>query len=410
MLRVSEPATGIDRELTTLARRASDDAGGVPVALLEGFLPALIGAAATGRRLDRDELDRFRRAGGEAAQAGTPLAGVVDLFLNAARLAWPRLPDLVRDVHGIRLPPDALVGVGSALLRTADDALAAIAAGYSEAGRRLARREESVRREFIDDLLGGHTDVGALVDRAERFGLRLAAAHLVAVVRAHRPLTPLGRTVEHVAERLRTRYHDRDVLVVTKGGLLVCVVPERGSAVRETRPSRAAQQHLGEELHRITRELAGGTHWQLGVGRPHAGPWGIFRSYGEALEALDFADRLDLPDPVVLADQLLVYRVFLRDQAAMIDLVRSVIGSLTEARGGAEPLLETLSAYFAAGGVAVEAARRLHLSVRAVTYRLERVKALTGYSPSDPTQRLPLEVAVIGAQLLGWPETPLPEE
>ena len=166
--------------------------------------------------------------------------------------------------------------------------------------------------------------------------------------------------------------------MVTKSGLLVCVVPERGSAVREARPSRAAQQHLGEELHRITRELAGGTHWQLGVGRPHAGPWGVFRSYGEALEALDFADRLDLPDPVVLADQLLVYRVFLRDQAAMIDLVRSVVGSLTEARGGAEPLLETLSAYFAVGGVAVEAARRLHLSVRAVTYRLERVKALTG--------------------------------
>ena len=58
--------------------------------------------------------------------------------------------------------------------------------------------------------------------------------------------------------------------------------------------------------------------------------------------------------------------------------------------------------------MAVTAARALHLSVRAVTYRLERITALTGRDPGDPEDRFLLEVALRAAQVLGWPATPLP--
>jgi DNA-binding PucR family transcriptional regulator len=50
----------------------------------------------------------------------------------------------------------------------------------------------------------------------------------------------------------------------------------------------------------------------------------------------------------------------------------------------------------------------MHLSVRAVTYRLARVQQLTGYDPVAPEQRYTLETAVLGARMLGWPEVPLP--
>jgi len=81
---------------------------------------------------------------------------------------------------------------------------------------------------------------------------------------------------------------------------------------------------------------------------------------------------------------------------------------LTQARGGAEPLLETLEAYFATGEVATEAARRLNVSVRTVTYRLTKVKELTGHDPGDPAQRLILHIAVLGARLLDWPAREFP--
>ena len=91
----------------------------------------------------------------------------------------------------------------------------------------------------------------------------------------------------------------------------------------------------------------------------------------------------------------------------MVELIASVLAPLVAARGGAAPLLETLRVYFACGAVAVAAAKELHLSVRAVTYRLDRVAALTGRDPRDPEDRFALEAALRGAQVLDWPDTPL---
>jgi DNA-binding PucR family transcriptional regulator len=44
--------------------------------------------------------------------------------------------------------------------------------------------------------------------------------------------------------------------------------------------------------------------------------------------------------------------------------------------------------------------------VRAFTYRLERIRKLTGADPSDPVHRYTLQTAVIGARLLDWPTKP----
>lgn len=141
----------------------------------------------------------------------------------------------------------------------------------------------------------------------------------------------------------------------------------------------------------------------------YPGAYGIARSYEEARESLELAARLDVTAEVVHARDVLVYRVLGRDQAALVDLVRAVLTPLVAARGGAEPLLDTLQTYFAAGGVATEAARRMHLSVRAVTYRLDRVRDLTGYAVDIPEQAFSLHTAVLGARLLDWPATALPQ-
>jgi sugar diacid utilization regulator len=191
---------------------------------------------------------------------------------------------------------------------------------------------------------------------------------------------------------------------VIRGGRLVAVT---GAADRgEGRRVAAA----------LSRALAGrqaspGTTaeraWRIAIGRAYPGPSGVLRSYEEAAGALDVAARLSLADPVADAADLLVYQVLVRDRAAITDLVGAVLTPLQAARGGAGPLLATIETYLDCGGVAAEAARRLHLSVRAVTYRLARVKALTGKDPSDPAQSLALHVAVIGARLLDWPAKPL---
>ncbi len=125
-------------------------------------------------------------------------------------------------------------------------------------------------------------------------------------------------------------------------------------------------------------------------------------SFEQAQEALELSARLGGSEPVVDAADLLLYRVLVRDETAMRELMDAALAPLAAARGGAEPLLATLEAYFAAGGNASLSARSLHLSVRAMTYRLQKIAELTGRDPADPTHRFELQTAVAGARLLGW--------
>ncbi|MFF4873961.1 PucR family transcriptional regulator [Streptomyces sp. NPDC000961] len=339
---------------------------------LEGYAEILAGASATGRRLTRDELETLRARGERAAEAGVGLRALIRAHLSAAgelRTGLPRAS-------------------GDHLLTAVEQALDAFAEGHERAGLLAVRQEEASRREFIDDLLYGRSDLGRLAERAERFGLLLAHAHAVAVAQGREPYEDGASVTRTVETALTARFGRRRILITTKEGRLVCVAP-------------ADQQ---EVLSFFAKQAYAATDGgQVALGRAHSGPGGVVHSYEEALNALGLAARLDLNDPVLRAADLLVYPVLTRDRQAMADLVVSVLGPLQEARGGARPLIDTLSAYFDTGCVAAETARRLSLSVRAVTYRLDRVHRLTGTDPGDPAQRYTLQTAVIGARLLGWP-------
>ncbi|MFG2875686.1 PucR family transcriptional regulator [Streptomyces sp. NPDC048337] len=337
-----------------------------------GYAEILLGACATGRRLTRTELESRRAQGERAAEAGLPLRGLIREHLAAAQEIQPQL---------------ASAAVGS-LLAVVEQAVDAFAEGYERAQHHAVRQEEAARREFIDDLLYGRSDLGRLAERAERFGLRLAQAHAVAVAAGPEPYGdgyPVARGIE---EAVLSRFGNRKILLATKDGRLICVAPGDQPDV------------LAYFAKRAYAATDGG---RVAIGRSHPGAGGVVHSYEEALNALDLADRMKLEGPVLHAADLLVYPVLTRDRQAMADLVESMLGPLRQARGGAGPLLDTLAAYFDSGCVATEAARRLSLSVRALTYRLERIHTLTQADPADPQHRYTLQTAVIGARLLGWP-------
>jgi sugar diacid utilization regulator len=388
-------------DLAAIAGAASRETGGVPVGLLGDYLPAVAEAAASGRRLTAAELAGYGRSGEQAALSGVALRGLVDLFLSATWRLWRELP------AGTSLP--AVRAAGLAVLRAADDAVAAAAEGFERAHLTVARREEAERREFFDDLLSGRGRVGDLIARGDQLGLRLAGPHQVVVAEpgtAGAAVSPARVEVEAVVAAAAA---PSPSLVGTRGGQVVAVTgaADGGEADRVARA-------LGRLLTQARPGSAAGQAapgaappWRIVVGRPYPGPSGVVRSYEEAVEALDVAQRLGLPEPMARAEDLLVYQVLLRDRAAIADLVRAVLMPLGAARGGAQPLLATLAAYFSRGGVAAAAARDLHLSVRAVTYRLARVRELTGRDPGQPADALTLQVAVIGARLLDWPATPL---
>ncbi|CAI7979301.1 putative transcriptional regulator, PucR family [Frankia sp. Hr75.2] len=536
------PGTSLTR-LPRAAVLAAADAR-LHAGLLGNYLEVLASAADSGRRLSRAELDVFRALGQAAAESGASLPALVDLYLSATWRIWPSLPvvrqadrdarDLGRTLPAVldgRVPavahaehsqhtedggdPTDLSGLtvgavsrtraaASAVLRASDDAVAAVCEGYERARAARARSEEAMRRELVDDLLTGTSELGPLLERAAAFGLRLEAPHVVLVAAGGRRFLDGRAVVRGIEEALRAQCAT-EPLVATKDGLLVCVVPQEtdlilpvpptaaitpdDGAAPDRRPAagptagsaragvtsvsdptsgrhhpvhhpvharpdggsghpRADRPTLDREIARPRTTAPRGRRrmdppgpgdagfaplpafspadaapstairavtgrlgvepelvWRLGVSRPRSGVAGVRIGYEEARNAVELAGRMRLDGQVVHADDLLIYKVLLRDREPLEELVEAVLSPLRAARGGAGPLIETLDAYFATGGVALAAARRLHLSVRALTYRLDRIHALTRHDPTSPTDRYVLQTAVLGARLLGWEGT-----
>lgn len=389
-------------QLAAVARGAARDSGGVDRELLGDFLTVVVAAVADGRRLSRGEVGRFKDLGRQAAAAGVALRALLDLYLSSAWRLWEHLPE----VQAAAGDPDGVVRAGKAVLRATDDGVAALAEGYQLARRELVRTEVSARREFVDNLLTGSHDVPALIQQAAGFGLSLTGPHAVALVRAEKPFADNSPVTGILERAVLGSKADADALVATKDGQLVVVfaAPDRDAvqevieAITNALPAKEPQRNAVQ----LTRVASVGD-WQIGVGRARSGAAGVRSSFEDAREALDLGHRLGRRLAVLDATEMLVHRVLLRDEPAIRDLVEAVLNPLQQARGGAAPLLDTLLEYFSTGGNTARTARSLHLSVRAVTYRLARVKDLTGHDPDDPQQRFSLHTAVLGALLLGWP-------
>lgn len=363
-----------DRRQVEVASAAARDAGRLDPGLLGDFLDRLA-AAQRATAWDQHQQAAFEALGARAVDQGASLPDVVDLYLSAAWRVWPTLPAVgADDAATVR-------AAGAAVLHVVDDAVAAVARGYTAARRAIVRREESLRREFVDDLLSGTADPAGLLVRADGYGLNLAGDHQTIVAGAAQPFRDATPVLSDVAAAL-----SGDHFVATRDGLLVVVVSVVDDAV----------------VAAVTSAVRDRPDARIAIGRRRDGPAGVAGSFADARETLALAQRLGCPDRVVAAERTLVYQVLLRDRAAMDDLIESVLTPLRAARGGVEPLLDTVFAYCETGGNVTATATRLHLSPRAVSYRLARVASLTGWSPADPGQRYVLHTAVLGARAVGW--------
>ena len=366
---------------------------GAPVGLLGTFLTDL-GVAAQGRPLSGQALASYGASGRQAAGSGVPLRAVVDLYLSAARWAWAALPCVVQASSASEVRE-----VGTFVLGAVDDAVAAVCGGYQEASSAALRAEEALRRELVDDLLTGSSDAAALAEAASALGLRLDLEHAVVVISASRRFVD-GRVVVRdldAALRAPARHQELvpDLLVVTRHGQLVVVLPAPPGSI----------QGLDAALLVITARLdqERSLTWRAAVSRSRGGVSGVRLGFEEARWALALNARLPGSSQVVRAASLLGYQVLGAEQEPLRDLIRSVLLPLAQARGGAAPLLQTLRTYLACGAVTTLTAQELHLSVRAVTYRLERVRTLTGRDITRPDARFDFDAALRGALLLDWP-------
>jgi hypothetical protein len=253
-------ATGDDWLAPVAASSAA--ASSAPADLLGEYLPMLADAAVDGRRPDAWELDAVRELGRRAAAQGVSARRAVDLYLSAAWRLWRQLPVVVRSSD-----PEKVRRAAEAVLRVLDDAVGVLVDGHQSERREMIRHEETLRAEFVDDLLRGDADVARMVQRAEPFGIDLGKAHHVALAALRGSGGPVDRAAIVLERLVVDRFGDRDVLVATKDGRVVVVVPA-GTAVLDP----------GSVLHAELGRIDGGRRWRVAAGRAFPGAYGVARS------------------------------------------------------------------------------------------------------------------------------------
>lgn len=389
MARTSADAARERARLAAVAAGAASDSG-VSAELLGEFLTEAAQAIRTGRRLTDRRVRRYESQGDLAARDGVALSALIDLYLSAAWRLWREIPILAMSVDGSS--PAPLLDAGEGMLRTTDDVVAAVAAGYQRAHAERLEQSATTRREFIDDLLANHGEPGELAARAEVFGLQLSARHRAAVLHLpdHR-IEESSVLIGYAAQACQALPHSPQFLTASKDGNVVVVLEGPDD---DTRRGAA-------EVARVVR--ASRPEVALGVGRGRGGESGPMRSFREATQCLQLAHLIDVPRDGAYADDLFAYLALWRDRELLEELVTGVLVPLTDLRGGAGEAIETLQAYLDNQGSATATAGALHLSVRGLTYRIERIQAALSHDLHDPHQRLTVALALLAARLLDWP-------
>ena len=131
----------------------------LPAELLGDFLPALADGGGRRRAVPGAAAAPYRALGERAAGRGVALRALLDLTCPRRWRLWP---SPARRCAEPRERPRRGRAPARSMLRAADDVVAALTEGFQLARRSLVRAQESARREFIDDLLGGAADVAGL--------------------------------------------------------------------------------------------------------------------------------------------------------------------------------------------------------------------------------------------------------
>src|SRR5918998_3695278 len=311
-------------------------------------------------------VDAFRSAPRDLTR-WVSLRQTVELVRVAALVFEQRLPELAAD--------DAERAVlTEASLRYSREVAFAAASTYADAAEARGAWDARLEALVVDGIMRGDGEEW-LLSRAAALGLDPAAPATVLVGNPPPDEPPeLLSDIRRIA--IRT---GRGMLVGVQGSRLVLVVSGR--------PELPEDRNLMMEAFGEGPVVIGPTVPSLAEAH---------RSAADALSGLRAVAAWPAAPRPVPAAELLPERALAGDPEAERLLVDQVMRPLMAASGG---LVETLDAFFDAGGVLEICARRLFVHPNTVRYRLRRIADITGRVPGNPRDALVLRVGLAVGRL-----------
>jgi purine catabolism regulator len=245
--------------------------------------------------------------------------------------------------------------------------------------------EERMRSTFLDELLASEiADEQAWIQRGSSLGYNLTRPHVAWVIDAKGvPAwpTPLLRFIE--ASNINAPNSRRD-----EGQLLYWPIdnPKSGRELKVV-----ANDFVTQLLAKHPRAQV-----VIGIGRPGVGPARWIQSLQQARESWRLGKEWK-GAPVTYFGDLGLYQLLtaLGSSAEAARFFRKTLGRLIahDDNKNAE-LVETLEAFFACHGNLSQTANRLHIHRNTLTYRLERISAITQLDLDDSDARFSLQLAL----------------
>jgi DNA-binding PucR family transcriptional regulator len=189
-----------------------------------------------------------------------------------------------------------------------------------------------------------------------------------------------------------------DALTLVRSSSAVFLVPD------EVAPDLAAIEKLAAQILAGAAPVMKPGSASVGIGNLANSVGELARSHLEARQALRLTRRAGGRGRVASYRSLGAFRLLLEVQSpdALRRFVDELLGTLLSyAQSRDTPLLETLEALSAARWVRRAAARNLGIHINSMSYRVERIQALTGLQLDDPETRVAISIALRARTMLG---------
>ena len=273
--------------------------------------------------------------------------------------------------------------------------------------RAAAEVERRLRGDLVEEVLAGGMEgdeAERVARQAERLGHRLP----------HRAWVVVLEPDDDETEAALAGRAQQDRLDAALSGLIKSRLPGALTLVRSASAVFLIPDEIAADLAAVEK-LAGlvltgaaavmkpGTA-SVGIGNLANSVGELARSHLEARQALRLTRRAGSRGRVASYRSLGAFRLLLEVQSpdALRRFVDELLGTLLKyAQSRDTPLLETLEALSAARWVRRAAARQLGIHINSMSYRVERIQALTGLQLDDPETRVAISIALRARAMLG---------
>ena len=273
--------------------------------------------------------------------------------------------------------------------------------------RAAAEVERRLRGDLVEEVLAGGLEAEEaerIARQAERLGHRLPQRAWVVVLEADDDKTEAALAARGQQDRLDgalnglVRSRLPGALTLVRPASAVFLVPD------ELANDLATVEKLAAQVLAAAAPVMKPGSGSVGIGNIANGVGELARSHIEARQALRLTRRAGSRGRVASYRSLGAFRLLLEVQSpeALRRFVDELLGPLLKyAQSRDTPLLETLEALAAARWIRRGAARQLGIHINSMTYRIERIEALTGLQLDDPETRVAISIALRARAMLG---------